>query len=51
MINGARFGDTDTALMFAALLAFCIVSLVAGVWRMNRALDRAERGNGVGIVV
>ena len=51
MINGAGFGDADTALMFAALLAFCVASLAAGVWMMNRALGRAERGNGVGIVV
>ncbi|MCP4207243.1 MAG: ABC transporter permease, partial [Shimia sp.] len=51
MINGARFGDADTALMFAALLAFCVASLATGVWMMNRALGRAERGNGVGIVV
>ena len=51
MINGARFGDPDTALMFAALLAFCVASLATGVWMMNRALGRAERGNGVGIIV
>lgn len=51
MINGAGFGDRETVLTFAALLAFCIASLVIGVWRMNHALDQAERGNGVGIVV
>jgi ABC-2 type transport system permease protein len=51
MINGAGFGNADTRLMFAALLAFCIASLATGIWMMSRALDRAERGNGVGIVV
>jgi ABC-2 type transport system permease protein len=51
MINGAGFGGADTTMMFAALLAFCVASLAAGIWLMNRALDRAERGNGVGIVV
>jgi ABC-2 type transport system permease protein len=50
MINGAGFGDRETVLMFVALLAFCIASLAIGVWRMNRALNQAERGNGVGIV-
>ena len=51
MINGARLGDADTALMFATLLAFCVASLIMGIWMMNRALDKAERGNGVGMVV
>jgi len=40
-----------TALVFAALLAFCVVSLAIGIWMMNRALGKAERGNGVGMVV
>ena len=51
MINGARLGDADTALMFATLLAFCVVSLAMGIWMMNRALGKAEQGNGVGMVV
>jgi len=51
MINGANFSNANTALMFAILLAFCVASLALGVWMMNRALIRAERGNGVGIVV
>jgi hypothetical protein len=51
MINGAGFGDRETVLMLVALFAFCVASLVIGVWRMNRALGQAESGNGVGIVV
>jgi ABC-2 type transport system permease protein len=51
MINGAGFGNSNTALMFGVLVAFCAISLALGVWMMNRALDGAERGNGVGIVV
>ena len=51
MINGAGFGDGDTLVMFAILLAFCAASLAAGIVMLNKALARAERGNGLGMVV
>ena len=51
MIKGAGFEDGNTMLMCAVLLVFCLASLILGIWMMNRALDQAERGNGVGIVV
>lgn len=51
MINGAGLGQANTAQVLAVLSAFCVVSVSIGIWMMSRALDRAERGNGVGMVV
>ena len=51
MIVGAGFGQGDTLRMFLVLLAFCVVSLAAGVLLLSKALRKAEQGNGVGIVV
>jgi hypothetical protein len=51
MIVGAGFGQPETRRMFLVLLAFCLVSLAAGVVLLNRALRKAEQGSGVGIVV
>jgi ABC-2 type transport system permease protein len=51
MIVGTGFGQPDTLRMFLVLLAFCLVSLAAGVALLNRALRKAEQGNGVGMVV
>jgi ABC-2 type transport system permease protein len=51
MINGIGFEDPITARMFLILLAFCVTCLVAGIVMLNRAVQRAERGNGVEMVV
>jgi ABC-2 type transport system permease protein len=51
MINGAGFGNADTSLMYGVLTVFCALSLILGIWMMNRAMSGAERANGVGIVV
>jgi hypothetical protein len=51
MINGSGFENGNTLLMFIVLLCFCGISLLAGIGLMNRAVARAEQGNGVGIVV
>lgn len=51
MINGAGFGNPSTLKMFVVLLSFCVASLAAGIVLLNRALKKAERGNGVGMVV
>lgn len=51
MINGAGFGDATTSRMLIILLAFCVASLASGVTMLNKAVWRAERTNGVGMVV
>jgi ABC-2 type transport system permease protein len=51
MIAGAGFGQPDTLRMFLVLLGFCVLSLSLGVVLLSRALQKAEQGNGVGIVV
>jgi ABC-2 type transport system permease protein len=51
MIVGAGLGQSDTLRMFLVLLAFCVASLAVGVLLLNKALRKAEQGNGVGIVV
>jgi ABC-2 type transport system permease protein len=51
MIAGAGFGQPETLRLFAVLLAFCALSLAAGIVLLNRAMRAAEQGNGVGIVV
>jgi len=50
MINGAGFGNADTLRAFLILLVFCVVSLGAGIWVLNRGLRSAEAGNGIAVV-
>ena len=50
-VFGAGFREPETLRMFLVLLGFCFVSLASGVVLLNRALHKAEQGNGAGIVV
>lgn len=51
MIGGAGFADPLVARSFGVLLLFCALSLAGGIFLLSRAIDRAEAGNGVGMVV
>ena len=51
MINGAGFGHADVLKGALILSAFAAVSMSLGILTLNRALDRAQKGNGVGMIV
>jgi hypothetical protein len=45
------FGSAEGVTLCIGLMGFCVASLVVGIVGMNRAMARAEQGNGVGTVV
>jgi hypothetical protein len=51
MINGASFGDANTLRAFLILSSFCVGSLAAGIYLLDRAIRRAEKAGGVGIAL
>jgi ABC-2 type transport system permease protein len=51
MINGAGFGDANTLRAFLILSGFCVGSLAAGIYLLDRAIRRAEKAGGVGIAL
>lgn len=51
MINGYGFANGTVKHNFIILLLFCITTVTIGIISLNRALQKAERNNGVGMVV
>ncbi|MCL2343374.1 MAG: ABC transporter permease [Firmicutes bacterium] len=51
MMNGAGLGDGTVRNDLYVMLGFAVCSMLLGIWILNRALNRAHHGNGVGMVV
>lgn len=51
MLSGQGFENTVVRNNLLVILGFAVLSMLAGVATLHRALDKAHNGNGVGIVV
>lgn len=51
MMNGYTLSNPEILRCTLIMTAFCIVSVLLGIIKLNRALIKAQRGNGVGMVV
>jgi ABC-2 type transport system permease protein len=51
MINGQGFENTVVTKNLFIMLGFAVFSMLIGIVVLHRALERAQRGNGVGMVV
>ncbi len=51
MLNGRTLGNDVVRNDLLVLFGFATISMVLGIFTLNRALNRAAKGNGVGMVV
>ena len=51
MLNGQGFDNATVRNDLLVMLGFAVFSMLIGIWLLHRALQRAHKGNGVGMVV
>ena len=51
MMNGYNLGNLEVFNAFIAMVIFSVATLTIGIFMFNRSLEKAQRGNGIGIVV